>query len=147
MKIVVDASVAILTVLYSPMTRQAEDAWSLWKQRKDSLYAPMLWLNEVTSVIHKTYMLRAISESAALDALEALLDLDIEWVPETYELCRSAFRWASRIRQTAAYDGFYLALAEQLQADFWTADKRLVEGARRVGATWAHSIEEAHMEI
>ena len=56
--------------------------------------------------------------------------------------CQSALRWAARLNQARAYDAFHLALAEELGAEFWTADRRLANAAQRAGATWAHWIGE-----
>jgi predicted nucleic acid-binding protein len=55
---------------------------------------------------------------------------------------RIAFDWATRLRQKAAYDGFYLAAAEQLGAELWTADQALVSNALQVGASWVHWMGE-----
>lgn len=48
-----------------------------------------------------------------------------------------AFDWTRRLNRIAAYDSFYLALAESLQCDLWTADRRL-QGA--VGQPWLHCV-------
>jgi predicted nucleic acid-binding protein len=41
-------------------------------------------------------------------------------------LARSAYEWTLRLNRGAAYDSFYLALAERLRCELWTADQRLV---------------------
>jgi predicted nucleic acid-binding protein len=142
MKIVIDASVGIHTVLDTKLNEQIDTVWEFWRDHQASLYVPGLWLNEVTSVIHRIHMLGEISEEKATDALNAVLGLDIEVVPETDKMCLSAFKWASRLGQHASYDGFYLALSEDLEAEFWSADQRLVNRSNQVGITWAHSISE-----
>jgi predicted nucleic acid-binding protein len=58
------------------------------------------------------------------------------------QLCRSAFEWATRLGQKAAYDCFYLAAAERLGAEFWTADERLSNRASQLGAVWVHWMGE-----
>jgi predicted nucleic acid-binding protein len=40
-----------------------------------------------------------------------------------------------QLKRAAAYDSFYLALAETLRSELWTADKRLVNAA---GVSWVH---------
>ena len=48
--------------------------------------------------------------------------------------------WAERIGQSKVYDSQYLALAESIAADFWTADQRLYHSLQGLGVTWVHSL-------
>jgi len=63
------------------------------------------------------------------------MSLGVHLVPPTLDLGRVALRWADRLGVTIADDTQYLALAEQLRVDFWTADRRLA-GA----APWVHRV-------
>ena len=81
--------------------------------------------------------LTGMSLSEAEARLETLARLGVQLVPPTPELDRLALRWAGRLGQTVAYDAHYLALAETLGCDFWTADRRLAEAA---GVSWVHWI-------
>jgi predicted nucleic acid-binding protein len=45
----------------------------------------------------------------------------------------AALSWASKLQHARAYDSGYLALAERENAWLWTADRRLVNGARQHG--------------
>jgi len=109
-------------------------------QENTQLFAPRLWWFEVTSVVHSYQYARLISNAIAYSALELLTK---EWgvqridVPE-----RSAFDWATRLRQKAAYDGFYLAAAELLSAELWSADKALVANAGQLRVNWVHWMGE-----
>ena len=47
---------------------------------------------------------------------------------------------AERFAFQAAYDAHYLALAEWLGGEFWTADGRLVQ-AVQAGLPWVHLVE------
>jgi len=142
MKIVIDANVGVHTVLDTSLNDQIDAAWEFWSSQRATLYVPGLWLNEVTSVIHRVHMLGEISEEKAIDSMSTVLSLDLEIIRETEEWCLSAFEWASRLGQYAAYDGFYLALSEDLGAELWSADQRLVNRSNQVGVTWTHSIRE-----
>ena len=62
-------------------------------------------------------------------------------MPATLELHRNSLEWANLIGQTVAYDSAYLALAEKLELEFWTADRTLAEGARASGAPWVKWLE------
>src|SRR3990172_7137280 len=74
---------------------------------------------------------RAISPEEGQGALEDLFALQVEAIPMSPELCRSALAWAERLGQARAYDAFYLALAEQFRTDLWTADRRLGNAAQQ----------------
>jgi len=50
---------------------------------------------------------------------------------------RLAFVWTRRLKRAVAYDSFYLALAESLGCDLWTADQRLHHA---VDAPWVHLV-------
>jgi predicted nucleic acid-binding protein len=69
-----------------------------------------------------------------------MLALEVEVAPITPGRCRVAFSWAEKLGQARAYDSFYLALAEELETTFITADKRLANGARQRGLSWVRWI-------
>jgi predicted nucleic acid-binding protein len=52
----------------------------------------------------------------------------------------AALHWAERIGHSKAYDAQYLALAESLSAEFWTADVRLVHVLEKLDVSWIHVI-------
>ena len=49
------------------------------------------------------------------------------------ELVRSAFAWTLRLDRAVAHDSAYVALAEKLGCELWTADRRL---AGAVDVAW-----------
>jgi predicted nucleic acid-binding protein len=55
---------------------------------------------------------------------------------------RRAFEWTLRLKRASAYDSFYLALAHELECNFWTADKRLFNALKEARLDWLHWIEE-----
>jgi predicted nucleic acid-binding protein len=69
--------------------------------------------------------------------------IEVQTQPIDLSLCRAALNWASRLQQRRAYDALYLALAERMQTEFWTADKRLANAAQQLGVTWVHWIGES----
>jgi predicted nucleic acid-binding protein len=140
--VVIDASVAALAVRPDAWSILAERAWEAWRLAGTEIYAPQLWRYEVTSFIRKTLARGELEVDEAQAGLAAALALEVTLVPADDELCRSALHWAERINQTAAYDSFYLALASRLQADFWSADRRLINSARQTGVRWAHWVGE-----
>lgn len=139
---VIDASLAIYSVINSPMTAQAAAIFDHFQENRTRLYAPRLWWYEVPSVVHKYLFDGLLTEAYAEEALTILLNLAVNRVDEDDSLCRSAFSWATRITQKPAYDSFYLAAAELLDADLWTADQRLAQRARQLGIDWVHWVGE-----
>ena len=134
--VVVDANLAVYSVLKTPHSPMATRVMEQLAQRGSQPCAPGLWWYEVTSVIHRYYFAGLVSDSTAYTALELLtVELGVQHIDVSV---RAAFDWATRLRQKAAYDGFYLATAEQLGVELWAADQALVNNARQVGAAWVH---------
>jgi predicted nucleic acid-binding protein len=137
---VVDANLAVFSVLKTPHSAAAVRVMEAIFHHRCQIFAPGLWWFEVTSVIHRYRFDARISDAVAFQALDLLT---LNWgVQQVVVPLRSAYDWASRLRQKAAYDGFYLAAAESLGAEFWTADKALVNNARQCGASWVHGMLE-----
>ena len=62
-----------------------------------------------------------------------MCEFDIRPVaPDSCQACR-AYEWALQLKRAASYDSSYLALAESLGCELWTADARL---QRAVGLPW-----------
>jgi predicted nucleic acid-binding protein len=61
------------------------------------------------------------------------LELGVELIVPNENQTQKAFMWTRQLNQVAAYDSFYLALAESLGCEFWSADKKL---ANAVGQPW-----------
>jgi predicted nucleic acid-binding protein len=138
--VVIDASLAVFSVLNTPHSAAAARAMDHLAQRGSEPFAPGLWWFEVTSVMHAYRFANLITEATAYQALELLTaGLGVHQVDVPI---RRAFDWATRLRQKAAYADFYLAAAEQLGAELWTADQALVNNAQQVGASWVHWMGE-----
>lgn len=123
--LVVDAGLVYRLLL--PGTHQAE-VQSLvagWLSDGYELAAPSLWVYELTSALCKTVHFGQITAQEAGHALALAQRLGVRLVAPSNEMARSAFEWTLRLGRAAAYDSFYLALAEALECEFWTADRRL----------------------
>ena len=135
-QVVIDANIGLALVVNLPYSQAAELKFTAWREDDVAVAAPSLWWYEVVSSLRKAAQagLLSVSETvAALDDLSALGILTIDAALETH---RAALGWAERLKQFAAYDAQYLALAEKLGAEFWTADKRLTQNAQRLGVSW-----------
>ncbi|HET7038170.1 MAG TPA: type II toxin-antitoxin system VapC family toxin [Thermomicrobiaceae bacterium] len=140
--IVVDANVAIWAVLPVVSSIDTLAVIAHWRASGVRLIAPGLWLAECASAIRSAVQHGLISLEEGLRALDDVLLLEVDPIPITQAQTRAAFAWSTRLGQRRAYDGFYLALAEDLRAEFWSVDRRLVASARQAGATWIHAVEE-----
>ncbi len=138
--IVIDANLAVQAVVPGPLA-VAASLFADWRLSKSRLVAPDPWLAEALSAVRGLVFARALSRDEGLVAVDDLFALGVELAPLTLWLCRSALSWAERLGQAKVYDSLYLALAEQLQAEFWTADRRLANRAQKLGADWVHVAE------
>ncbi|MCP4537520.1 MAG: type II toxin-antitoxin system VapC family toxin [Chloroflexi bacterium] len=138
--IVVDASVAIWTLLPAMAPVDAVGRLIAWRQANAELYAPLLWLAECVSAIRRYVYAGLITSQEGLTAIDDLMALEVTVVPMTHSHCRAAYIWAERLGQSRAYDGFYLALTEELGGTFFTGDKRLINGAQQLGLSWVQWI-------
>ncbi|AEN72844.1 hypothetical protein Rhom172_0912 [Rhodothermus marinus SG0.5JP17-172] len=82
-----------------------------------------------------------MTEEEARAALRDLLELPLTLTSDG-EIAMQALSWAGRLQQKRAYDAFYVALADQRGAVFWSADRRLVETLRQQGFSRARWIGE-----
>jgi len=132
----VDASVVVALVNPETLSDQAEKLWrSLTKQKAQAL-APSLLIYEVTSALRRKAARSLISAEDAQEALIKALSLDILFV-DSPKLAIAAFELASRFNRLAAYDMFYLALAEKV-SEFWL-DSRPASLQRLRSARLVHS--------
>lgn len=140
MNIVVDANLVAALALPLPYSEQVADKMAGWKRTGSELHAPLLLEYELASILRKAVVVGLITTDTATEAMRRLLDLGIRVWPPTVTLHASALQWAERLGQSKAYDAHYLALAEELGGELWTADRRLAHCARQAGKDWVRWI-------
>jgi predicted nucleic acid-binding protein len=104
------------------------------------LVAPTLWQYEVTSILTKAVYARQLTSIQAEESLALVRAFPLKLVSPKYELTRAAFAWTVKLQRVVAYDSFYLALAQQMQCELWTYDRRL---ANAVHEPWVRYLEGA----
>lgn len=139
--LVIDSGLILIVVLPHPYREFGKRFWQRWMESPCPLFAPYLWVSEVTSGLRRAVWERILTEEEAEHALNHALRLPVTFVPET-ELAHSALLWAHRLQQKRAYDSFYVTLAETRGLAFWSADRRLVQALRQMGYSWAHWVGE-----
>lgn len=141
MRSVIDANIAVYAVLPCAFHDSALRLLEGLVQEEVALYVPRLWLTEVATAIRKVAVQAGLSSESAQMALEAAFSLPVEIVSEDATLCYRAYQWAERLGQMAVYDALYLALAEYLEANFYTADRALARRCRQIGVDFVWMME------
>ncbi|GIV64813.1 type II toxin-antitoxin system VapC family toxin [Bellilinea sp.] len=142
MAVVIDANLTLALFLSLPYTEQAYRLMDHLRERQSVLSAPLLWEYECLKGFHRAVRLGVLRPQDAVEYMYDLLALEIERVAPTVEIHQAALRWAERLGQSKAYDAQYVALAEQLKAELWSADQRLIQSLKEQGISWAHWIGE-----
>ncbi|MFN3741214.1 MAG: type II toxin-antitoxin system VapC family toxin [Anaerolineales bacterium] len=141
-RVVMDANLTLALFLRLPYSEQAHRWMQRRREHEDDLYVPILWEYECMSGLQRAVVAGLIGLEEAMNLAADLLALEPQRVAPTLSLHREALRWAERLGQGGAYDAQYVAVATQLNAEFWSADRRLISALREQGAGWAHWIGE-----
>ena len=126
--VVVDANIVfswLVPVDYSPQSRILRQNWESSRTR---IAAPHLIRSEVTNAIHRQVAQGNITIDGGVELVLRFLEQNID-VVEDPNLYRQALELASALGLPAAYDCHYLALAEILDCELWTADRRFYNAA------------------
>jgi predicted nucleic acid-binding protein len=138
--LVLDASLAIKAILPNSLQGHCQALVKTFSENQP--VSPALWAHETTSAISKTVHFGQITEAEGRQALEQLAALGVQLFTPNLELNQAAFDWTIRLKRAAAYDSYYLALAQSLDCAFWTADSRLFNALKDERLKWLHWIEE-----
>ncbi len=141
-RIVLDANIGLALIVSLPFSSSVQKAWETWLENQVELFVPTLWDYEVVSGLRRSVYLKLISEEPAFAGLDYLDQLVLSRIPPSTRLSKLALTWAKRLNQGKAYDAVYVAAAETINADLYTADQRLVNTCRSMGIAWVHWIGE-----
>lgn len=133
-----DASFLLRLLLDGETAARAEALWEDWRRDRRQVAAPTLLYYEVANALWRYAVRGEVSPDDARELLELALRLDIQLFGDA-QLHRRALELARGFAFPAAYDAHYLALAERLGAELWTADARLV-GAVRDRLPWVRRL-------
>jgi predicted nucleic acid-binding protein len=128
-QVCVDINVALKLTLPEEDSIKAQRLWSNWVEAGTEIVAPPLFLFEGTSTLCTLVQRGQITSEEGWRMLHALQAHRVHLIyPE--DLHERALALALRFGQSQAYDAHYLALAESLGCEFWTADGRLYRTVR-----------------
>lgn len=121
MTLVVDASVVV-----AALTEVGRDGiWAREQLKSSELNAPYFMPAEVTNILRRGIQSGRLAEGDATVAFRELLTLAVEF----HEFLPLASRvWQLR-ENVSAYDAWYVALAESLDAPLATLDRRLTRAS------------------
>ncbi len=137
---VIDANATLGLFLRMPYSQNADDRMKAWRAEEARLVVPTLWEYECVTGLRRAAALKLISAKEADRMVEDLFALEFQRIAPTLELHHAALLWAERIGQSKVYDAQYLALAESLPAELWTADQRLFHTLQGLGIDWVHPV-------
>jgi predicted nucleic acid-binding protein len=125
----VDANFVVYLVSSDPPETRFRDLWDQWQESEYRITAPALIYFEVSNSFHRLAVGRLLLPERASQFLEDALNLNITLYSDA-ELHQRALTLARQLTLPATYDAHYLALAQRLGAEFWTADRRLVQAVQ-----------------
>ncbi len=140
--VVIDANLAVGLVRQMAFSDSFRHKIELWFHAGIHVAVPGLWDYEVTTALRKLWVQGALTADEARAGLETLMCLGLDRYPADKRLLLSALRWSDQLGHSKAYDAQYVALAEQIGAELWTADQRLVNSLQALGVNWVHWISE-----
>ena len=128
--VVVDASLAFKWLVKEDHSDEARAISRSWASQGVRTTAPYLMPVEVANALHRRVVQGELALEDAGRLLETLLASGID-LQESPALHVRALELARELNQGAVYDSHYLALAQQLDCDLWTADEKFFKVARQ----------------
>ena len=136
LQVCVDSGIVLKLYLDEDDSRLAIALIQRWIDNDYQLVAPILFPLEITAVLRKEVYRTNITPEYGRDSLQEALDLSVT-VPDYPNIHQHAWDLATQLNRPTAYDAHYLALAQHLSCDFWTADRRLYNAAH-TQFSWIH---------
>lgn len=123
-QVCVDVNIALKLVLPEEDSAQARSLWEGWIEARMEVVAPSLFLFEAASSLCTQVQRGRITGEESRVLLHTLQAQQVRLLRPA-GLHDQALALALRFGHPQAYDAHYLALAESLGCEFWTADARL----------------------
>ena len=126
--VVVDASLAVKWLVEEDDSDKAHAALQSWVAQDITRIAPHLMPFEVANALHRRVLRGELNVGDSIRMMARLLESRLE-LHQPPDLHVRALQLASLLKQNAAYDAHYLALAESFGCELWTADERFYRAA------------------
>ena len=121
--VVVDVSWAFKWLVEEENSDRATALTRLWDEQGTQPAAPPLMPIEVANALHRRVLRGDLTVVVAADLMQDLMSLGVAFHAKP-NLHSRALELASLLNQGPVYDAHYLALAESLGCEVWTADRR-----------------------
>jgi len=118
-----DASLALKLLVVEDDSARARSLWRSWTADGIEVVAPGLFVFECASALRRMVVRRDLDDEPAGSALGLLLAMPVS-LRAPAGLVARAWDLARELNRPTTYDCFYLAVAELLDIDCWTADRR-----------------------
>jgi predicted nucleic acid-binding protein len=115
--------------------------WASWITQEYSLVAPTLLYYEVANGLYRQEKSGRLSSELVRYTLDFALTLPIQLIGDV-ALHQHAHALATKYNLPATYDAHYLALAERLNVELWTADAKLFNTIQSAGVEWVKLVEK-----
>ncbi len=122
--VVSDSGIFIASVLKEDHTSKAQALLKQWHDQKTQIAVPHLFHYEIVASLRKNVYRNRLEAEIAVNVRDRLLSVPVELIMDD-SLLKRAYDLATQLNRPTAYDAQYLAVAERLNCDFWTADERL----------------------
>ena len=126
--VVVDASLAVKWLVEEEYSDKAHAILRFWVEQDIACIAPHLMPFEVANALHRRVVRGELDVGDCVRMITRLLESRLE-LHQPPGLHVRALHLASQLKQNAAYDAHYLALAESVGCELWTADERFYRSA------------------
>lgn len=128
--VVIDASVVLKLLLPEERTEAVRSLWARWVEQDVEVAAPFLLAYEVISVLRNKVFRGELPPEAGEAALAAFLTQEISLL-HPHGMEEKTWGVAKQWNLPTSYDAAYLALAELIESDLWTADRRFAASLRK----------------
>lgn len=127
--LVIDASFLAKLSFREVLSDTARTLYRRWAEEEVVVCAPLLLFYEIVSIGNKKIFGGFATNAEAESAIEFVLTEPLD-IFLTDDIHLQALHVAQRFGLRSAYDAHYLALAQELDCEFWTADERLYNAVR-----------------
>jgi predicted nucleic acid-binding protein len=127
--VVLDSGILIASVFPEVLTPQAKRLIRELQADNTTLHAPTLLRYEAMAVSRKAVYQGRVTPEEGLRARDRLLSYPVTLHFDA-DLIKRGYELATLLNRATAYDSQYLAVAERLNCQFWTADERLFNAVK-----------------